>query len=64
MLPLSRRSTKLDKLLDTSISKLLQLFRYGGVLHYQNGCKSKTTMTGGLKKEGLNAKKSCYVPFS
>lgn len=51
-------------LLDTSILRLPRLFLYGNAPHYQNGCRSKTITTGGLKTVGLNTKKGCYVPFS
>jgi hypothetical protein len=55
VLALSCRSMKPATLLNTSILKLLQLCLNGNALHYQNGCKAKTTTTGGLKTVELRA---------
>src|ERR1700685_1202181 len=64
VLPLSYRSTILATLQDQLILKLLQLFHYGNFPRYQNCCKSRTTMTDGLRPEGLKKTNRCFVMYS
>jgi hypothetical protein len=64
VLSVSRRSITMATLLDTSISKWLQLFRYGNAPHYQNGCKPRTITMGGRNEADLKQKNKCYRMLS